>query len=167
MGKRPALVTPSCVLSVTDKGYLLCLRECPRRSPLNSLNLFKAPAGLVVCDFLFCQTKNCHRVISPVAEVVRGVTCSLNRNRKSGGSSSDSSSSATPMCRQRPGRSVRNQTLRIKNHFTTGALVAAMVTHCLIYRMRWRIRRRHDPPNLCSPGARVRSAPPPLPRLRP
>jgi len=35
------------------------------------------------------------------------------------------------------GKSVGNQTLRIKNHFTTGALVAVMVTHCLVQRMRW------------------------------
>jgi hypothetical protein len=43
------------------------------------------------------------------------------------------------------GKSVRNQTLRIKIHFTTGALVAVMVTDCLIYRMRRRVWLKHDP----------------------
>jgi len=57
-------------------------------------------------------------------------------------------------------KSVRNQTLRIKNHFaslrildcqppTTGVLVAAMVTCCLIYRMQCR--------NVCFARARFLS----------
>jgi hypothetical protein len=151
-GKAPGPLSPTLASRYVFSLRLYETNSSERIAPAavrrNRWAFFIPPTGLVSAIFVLSNKK-----LPPGAQpggrsASRGITCSLNRNRKSGGSSSDSSCavwivmvspSATPMCRQRSGRSVRNQTLRIKNHFgslqsaaATGALVGAMVTLCLI-----------------------------------